>query len=191
MGQYFYPCNIDKKEFIHPHAFGDGLKAKEFAMSAPTTMTALAILLADGNGRGGGDFHVESEWVGRWAGDRIVIAGDYADEGKFVEDDLKKNLHNVAQKTFKDISFDVLMALLQDEEIKEYYQGLDKKGYSSSDGIRDALLIDKTDPKDYPLLLGDMQNDFGKQYLEKKIKESGSVSHKRKREVKHDVKVKA
>ena len=35
--------------------FGDGLKLLEFASSSCATMTALAILLADGNNRGGGD----------------------------------------------------------------------------------------------------------------------------------------
>ncbi len=109
MGQYYYIVNIDKHEYLHPHKFNDGLKLLEFGCSANGVMTALAILLSDGNGRGGGDICVtgpvsdlgklkhhqrvdhkfESKGKsyetrvpkisGRWAGDRIVISGDYAD----------------------------------------------------------------------------------------------------------------
>jgi hypothetical protein len=189
MGQYYSICNIDKRQFIHPYCYGDGAKIVEFAYSSPTTMTALAILLADGNGRGGGDFPGESELVGHWAGDRIVIAGDYADEGKFVNDPTK-NLYNIASEEFEDISFDVLVTLFMDNGLREYYKGLEKKGYSSSDSIRDAFIIYKTDPSEYPLLLGDLKSEVGKQYLEKKIKQLGS-GIKQKKGVKHDRKVKA
>lgn len=78
MGQYYYVCNLDKKEYLHPHKFDDGLKLGEFGCSGKGTMTALAMLLAVGDGRGGGDFRLEMS--GRWAGDRIKVIGDYADE---------------------------------------------------------------------------------------------------------------
>jgi len=91
MGQYYKVCNLDKKEFLNPHAFDDGAKLMEFGASSEGTMTALALLLADGNGRGGGDFPTTTDngIVGRWAGDRIIIAGDYADgfAGRFGIDD--------------------------------------------------------------------------------------------------------
>ena len=83
MGQYHLVANLDKKEFIHPHQFGDGLKMLEFGSSG-YTMTGLTILLACSHNRGGGDLHVETETLltksilGRWAGDRIAIIGDYA-----------------------------------------------------------------------------------------------------------------
>lgn len=84
MGQYYMICNLDKKQSLNPHKFGDGLKLMEFGCNGCGTMTALAILLSAGNGRGGGDFRHESKYVGSWAGDRIVIAGDYY--GDQVED---------------------------------------------------------------------------------------------------------
>ena len=86
MGQYHMPCNLDKREFLNPHVLGDGLKLLEFACSAEGTMTGLALLLAVSNGRGGGDLQVanneranllESHIIGRWAGDRLAIIGDY------------------------------------------------------------------------------------------------------------------
>ena len=86
MGQYYKIVNIKKKQYITPHTFGDGSKLMEFSMSANGVLAGLAILLADGNGRGGGDLNSDNPIVGSWAGDNIVIAGDYADEGKFVKE---------------------------------------------------------------------------------------------------------
>lgn len=121
MGQYYMIVNIDKKEFIHPHKFGDGLKLLEFGDSMGGTMTALAILLADGNNRGGGDLRSDKEIIGSWAGDRIVIAGDYADEGKFLKGK-KENLHSHAYDNYKDISDDIIIAMLDDEYLKKNLQ---------------------------------------------------------------------
>lgn len=114
MGQYHIPCNIDRREFIHPHTFGDGLKLLEFGPSGSGTMMGLAVLLAASNRggpRGGGDLHpwhggagyegcevsmrddedaLMAHIVGRWAGQRIAIIGDYAEtddvDGMDVED---------------------------------------------------------------------------------------------------------
>jgi hypothetical protein len=86
LGQYHFICNVDKHEYLHPHRFGDGLKLLEFGSSGDGTMLGLAVLLAASNDRGGGDLHIPegeraallNEYiVGRWAGDRIVIVGDY------------------------------------------------------------------------------------------------------------------
>jgi hypothetical protein len=45
-----------------------------------STATALFLLLANSNGRGGGDA-LQHDLIGRWAGDRILIQGDYAEKG--------------------------------------------------------------------------------------------------------------
>lgn len=84
MGQYHHIVNVDKRQHVNPHAFGDGLKLMEFAHSGKGgTMTALALLLAGSNGRGGGDFRGADpdRLVGSWAGDRIAIVGDYCRAG--------------------------------------------------------------------------------------------------------------
>jgi hypothetical protein len=142
MGQYYYVVNLDKREYLHPHRLGNGLKLLEFGTSSCGTMTALALLLADGNGRGGGDMATDkdpkAEWIGRWAGDRIVIAGDYADEGKFVtEDDLARwksenigvrvyakghenkvpELQAIADEFFTNISDDIRSVMRADEYV--------------------------------------------------------------------------
>ena len=86
--------------------------------SANGTLTALAILLANGNNRGGGDLHSDHPIIGSWAGDRIVIAGDYADDGKFT-DDPARNLYRVADDEYRDISRQVLRAMADDCYVAE------------------------------------------------------------------------
>jgi hypothetical protein len=113
MGQYYKIVNIKKKQYISPLTFGDGSKLMEFSMSANGVLAGLAILLADGNGRGGGDLNSDNPIVGSWAGDNIVIAGDYADTGKFVKND-DSNLYHVASEEGEDISIKVLDALCDD-----------------------------------------------------------------------------
>lgn len=68
MGQYFYVVNLTKKQYLDPHRFGDGAKLFEFGTGGGT-MTGLSWLLSTGGG---------SNWGGTWAGDSIVIVGDYA-----------------------------------------------------------------------------------------------------------------
>lgn len=118
MGQYYYVVNVTKRQYLHPHKFGDGLKLMEFGASGGGAMLGLAILLSDGNGRGGGDLDSDSEIVGSWAGDQIVIAGDYADPGRFT-DDAYRNLFQSCDPEqggrFEDISRQVLRALCDDE----------------------------------------------------------------------------
>lgn len=93
MGQYYKVVNLDKRQYLNPHKFGAGLKLMEFSGQGDSIMQAVAILLASGNGRGGGDLHSEDHdpegIVGSWAGDRIVVAGDYMDEWLMVPEDLK------------------------------------------------------------------------------------------------------
>jgi hypothetical protein len=119
MGQYFKVVNITKKQVMKPLLFGSGSKLMEFSSDRMSIMQGLAILLADGNGRGGGDLNSENPIVGSWAGDQIVIAGDYADEGKFV-DDPKINLYTESCE-YEDVSFKVIEALCEDNWWKEDY----------------------------------------------------------------------
>jgi hypothetical protein len=93
MGQYFLVVNLDKREFIHPHAFGDGLKLAEFGRSGDGTMFALAVLLSDGFRERGDD-----PVIGSWAGDRVVVTGDYAAAGRFTVDEWR-NLYAVVRES--------------------------------------------------------------------------------------------
>lgn len=78
MGQYHITINLDKREYINPHKIGLGLKLLEQIGFAGSTGDILMMLLACSNDRGGGDIQTKHpELIGRWAGDRIAVVGDY------------------------------------------------------------------------------------------------------------------
>jgi hypothetical protein len=103
------PVNLDKREFVMPHKLGTGLKLWEQLANHPGTGAALLVLCtAMPEPRGGGDFDLDENWhgpertfpehnispgpmpeeyqaiaqrtIGRWAGDRIALVGDYAED---------------------------------------------------------------------------------------------------------------
>lgn len=136
MGQYHTIYNKTKKEYF---SFG-GAKLLEKSFN-PVNSTALMVLLCNSNGRGGGDLYVyegyeykklKGKYVkvwkdknlkalqaqidlvqGRWAGDEIVIQGDYAessDQGFIPEDQMDE---------FSDITHLIIPALRADEELNK------------------------------------------------------------------------
>jgi hypothetical protein len=138
MGQYYKIVNLDKKEYIRPWDCGDGAKLMEFGLSAQGAMSCLAILLADGNNRGGGDLRSDNLIIGSWAGDRIVVTGDYADDGHFVPEGAtitrindegetevfrreEFNLYTWADEEngFKNISIEAMRALCDDSYVRQ------------------------------------------------------------------------
>jgi hypothetical protein len=109
MGQYWIPVNLDKREFVNPLKLGAGSKLREQLANHPGTGAALIVLCAAmPETRGGGDFDLDDNWhgpertfpehnispgqmpesypevakrtVGHWAGDRIALVGDYAED---------------------------------------------------------------------------------------------------------------
>lgn len=78
MGQYHLVVNLDKKEYLHPHKLGCGLKLMEQVGGIfGGTGDALLLLLACSASEDGYDVK-DSSIIGRWAGDRIAMVGDYA-----------------------------------------------------------------------------------------------------------------
>jgi hypothetical protein len=87
MGQYFQAVNLDKKECVCPWCLSGG--AKLFEWAANTQGAIFTLLLRCSDEGGGGDYFgyhrgydegsavPEHEIAGRWAGDRVVLIGDY------------------------------------------------------------------------------------------------------------------
>jgi hypothetical protein len=107
MGQYHKVYNTDKKECINAHRINNGLKLLEQMGHEKSTASAVFLLLSNSNGRGGGDAfnHDDNKryeihpFIGRWAGDRLVVQGDYAEESD------QAYLTDEGIGEFKDISY--------------------------------------------------------------------------------------
>lgn len=108
MGQYGIYVNLDRRQYICPSAFGDSAKFLE-ASAGGGVLTALLALLVSGNVGGTGEFgrplhklspEEQRRWpddaelrtptalygvVGSWAGDRVLIAGDYGKDGHMLK----------------------------------------------------------------------------------------------------------
>lgn len=119
MGQYYKIVNPVKRQYLNPSNFGDSLKLQGFGNAGYGTMFALSILLASGNGRGGGDINSSSPLIGSWAGDPIYVVGDYSDvvvDIPGVENPKGHNLYNmlyVKKFKFKDISDKLIKVIAQ------------------------------------------------------------------------------
>lgn len=134
MGQSYVIVNLDRREYLNPHKFGNGRNLIEFAPSGDGVMFGLGVLLADGNEDIHTNVYIESvnsteaeihPLFGAWAGDRIVIAGSYADEGKYVPlvwkpQTVPNNLFNYAlnepESGYKDISDELVHAIIECQE---------------------------------------------------------------------------
>lgn len=126
MGQYFLTVNKTKKQYLCPHAFQDGAKAWEIVANGGM-LKGLGYLLTTSDGGGGGDLK-QNPFVGYWAGDEIILVGDY-DSSK---------LYGEAADTYTDISSSVITAMLKEdggecifhpEIIKDMKERMKKKGY--------------------------------------------------------------
>lgn len=78
MGQYYQQVNLDNLEFLAPLDYGDSQKLLEFSGNSGGVMAAMAALIT-----------FTKDFRGSWAGCRLVVTGDYADEGNFVPGDAK------------------------------------------------------------------------------------------------------
>ncbi len=80
MGQYWLAVCLDRREFVDPRSLGGGLKLCEQAGSWPGSGAALVVLCAAMPvSRGSGDLEPHPA-VGRWAGCRVALVGDYAED---------------------------------------------------------------------------------------------------------------
>lgn len=86
MGQYYKPINLDKKQYVYSHDFGNGLKLMEHSYVGNEFVAVVEALIAEG---------------GAWHGDRIVWAGDYADPEKGAKKKTYKDSYSGEIKAYK------------------------------------------------------------------------------------------
>ena len=104
MGQYFLAVNTTKKEYLHPHKFGSGMKFREFTNDPMSLLTGMAHLLAQSSDGVSWD---STEITGRWIGDNVLIVGDY---------DVSK-LFDTAYEDYTDISDKVIEHMCFDPDV--------------------------------------------------------------------------
>lgn len=156
MGQYWITVNLDKREFINPHKVATGLKLWEQLANHPGTGAALIILTAAmPEVRGGGDFDLEKNWhgperefpehnitpgpmpddyseiarrtIGRWAGDRIALIGDYAERSDLAPEhdaDLVYDLCHGEEARQKTVAY--MQQRAKEAGIEEYREKADR-----------------------------------------------------------------
>jgi hypothetical protein len=148
MGQYWKVVNLDKREYVMPHRLGSGLKLWEQLANSPGTGEALIVLCAAmPEARGGGDFDLDANWhgpertggdegpiiakyqeiahrtIGRWAGDRIALVGDYAEDTDLAPEHEASTIYGRCEKggEYTDVSDDV--AAVIEHELNGKYTG--------------------------------------------------------------------
>jgi len=107
MGQYHHLVNVDKKEVVYPYELGMGAKQRE-QLGMPGSMAdALYLLVMTSPNRGGGDLPMTAV-SGRWAGDRVLVYGDYTEDSDVPS---IPNLTRIWIDEFKDITNEVADAI--------------------------------------------------------------------------------
>ncbi len=160
MGQNWIPVNLDKLEYVNPHELGTGLKLWEQLANSPGTGAALIILTAAmPEMRGGGDFDLKVNYhgsdrdfsvkptgaqplkkdyikiakrtIGRWAGNRIAIVGDYAENNDLSEADHASLIYRECDKdgSYKNITSDVSVVI--EHELQRKFTGDGYKDWTS------------------------------------------------------------
>lgn len=103
MGQYFLLVNVDRKEYVDPFFVGGGSGYKLWEWCTNNTTRVIPFLIRKSSSIGcGGDLLSDSyKYAGRWAGDRIVLVGDYDDSGLFtVAEDSYENISKEVREEF-------------------------------------------------------------------------------------------
>lgn len=175
MGQYWMVVNLDKREFLDPHKLGTGLKLWEQLANHPGTGAALIVLCAAmPEPRGGGDLDLEENWhgpervdmtkegppvpgypevasrtIGRWAGDRIALVGDYAERGDIkslrVTDPPENVIYDLCSDQpdeknlvhgppFTDITDDVCAVI--EHELNGHYEGKGWRNFTRNEEVK-------------------------------------------------------
>ena len=140
MSNQYLIVNFDRKEYLRPGAFGERDDLKTVLMSSDGVLTALAIVLADGNNRGGGDLRSDMPIIGSWAGQRIGIVDDLVVDAMLSEPGMESiPLQQQMLQLGKDVSGAAIEALLDGE-----------RSYSIMDKLNPNLCLTLVQQREMP-----------------------------------------
>lgn len=106
MGQYHILVNLDNNEFV----VRGGAKQYEHTFYNGDLAHAMYLLTMTSPYRGGGDW-LPTPVSGRWAGDRVVVLGDYTEDSDLPDIPNASSLYHRVQETGTNISEQVDEAL--------------------------------------------------------------------------------
>lgn len=107
MGQYHRLVNLDKQEWVDPHGLGLGSKQYEHTGAFDGSLAdAIYLLVMSSPARGGGDWP-ETDASGRWAGDRVVVLGDYTQDNEVKGIENVREFYKKMDSDFIDITNEV------------------------------------------------------------------------------------
>jgi len=96
MGQYFIAVNLDKREYICPWCLGGLAKLWEWCVNPQAGIFPYLLRKSDESGGGDIDPHTV-KYAGRWAGDRVVLIGDYDSSGLYEK--VRTEYKNISAET--------------------------------------------------------------------------------------------
>jgi hypothetical protein len=102
MGQYHKVINLDKQEVVEPYGLGLGAKQYEQTGCEASLADAIYLLVMTSPASGGGDWPL-TDVSGRWAGDRVIVLGDYTSKEALPEADKADKLYSESS-TWEDIT---------------------------------------------------------------------------------------
>jgi hypothetical protein len=122
MGQYHILVNVDKREWVDPWDIALGSKQWEHTSGESWPLVgsladAMYILTMTSPARGGGDLP-KVDISSRWAGDRVMIVGDYTEDEDLPPEFLGSELYTTAQNSYTNITDKVRLAFTQIFDIK-------------------------------------------------------------------------
>lgn len=105
MGATFYIVNLDKREYLDPHMFGDFRRSSGYMEGRHAT--AAAMLTCDASGLGVGPP------AGSWCGNRVVAVTDGGPPNQHsmqtaTEDEPDRNIYMMACQEFQNISYEAI-----------------------------------------------------------------------------------
>lgn len=115
MGQYFLIVNTDKKQFLDPYRFGEGVADLQVVSGYHAQALALLVVKMDDI------YGSENGLMSSWSGDFVAAAGDYAQPDKHgietsTPENSDRNLYKMAREEFEDVSYKALAMLCETRE---------------------------------------------------------------------------
>lgn len=109
-------ANFDRKEYLRPEQFGEAPDLKSVIESYDGILFGLAVLLSDGNNRGGGDLRSDAPIIGTWAGSRIAVINETVTDAALSEPGMQEvPLQQQMLALGRDVSAEILAVIAEAE----------------------------------------------------------------------------